>query len=166
MKLFLISILFLSGFISEKQIPNGIYESSKESYRTGYFLVVNYPHVSLFGWEVTNENDTVYFRSTINFELINQSTNQLTFKNFEFQKVKLTKENVKDFKTNSKLKVESMLLLRYLNDVKESNGKIRLTATKDAYDSRSDSFEFKKITDRNQFPAFIKSIQKPLVFED
>lgn len=141
MKYLLISILSISGYFCRAQIPNGTYESSNESYRANYFLSINDEEVTLFGWETTVENDTIYFRSTTRFN----SNNHLTFNEFEFQKEEITGKNLNTFEADNNLKMEPFFIHRYFMDLKESNGQISLIATKDAYDNRADAFNFKKI---------------------
>lgn len=141
MKYTIIIILSLSALLSKAQIPDGTYKSSNDSYRTNYFLIVSGEEITLFGWETTFENDTIYFRSTAKRD----SKKKITFKTFEFQQERLTEDNLKDFEPDNNLDIDSFLLHRYLSDIEESNGEINLKATKDVYDSRVDFFKFIKL---------------------
>jgi hypothetical protein len=141
MKYFLVTILSIINLFVVAQITEGTYMSSNESYRTNYYLVVETNQLTLYGWETTMENDTIYFRSTSLFE----SNSSVTFKEFEFQKEPFTSGNLLDFKADIALEVESFLLHKYLMNITESNGEISLLATKDIYCSRADNFVFKKI---------------------
>lgn len=141
MKYLLVTILSLLYLFGNAQITEGIYLSSNESYRSNYFLVVESSQLTLYGWETTMENDTLFFRSTSSLE----SNNSVTFDNFEFQKEAINEENIMDFKADIALNVESFLLHKYLMNITESNGEISLLATKDIYCSRADNFIFKKI---------------------
>jgi hypothetical protein len=141
MKYFLVTILSFINLLVSAQITEGTYMSSDESYRNNYFLVVESDQLTLYGWETTMENDTLYFRSTTAFE----SNSNVTFTNFEFQKEAINEENIMDFKADNALEVESFLLHKYLINISESNGEISLIATKDIYCSRADNFIFIKI---------------------
>ena len=134
-------MLSLSTLYVEAQFTEGIYKSSNESFGTNWYLIVKGEQLCLFGWELSTENDTLYFRSTAEF---NRNRN-ITFNTFEFQKERITEENLKDFKPNDNLKIDSFFMYRYLVDIKEENGEISFSATKDIYDSRADYFKFLKV---------------------
>lgn len=136
----LITTLSIIGWFNYKPIPNGIYKSSHQSYRTDYFLIVDKEEVIFYGWEVL-EKDTLYFRSTAKFN----SNTHLSFNKFEFQKEKVTENTLNTFIPNDSLNMPSFLLHRHLMDFSTLNGNISLKATKDIYDSRFDTFTFDKV---------------------
>lgn len=141
MKIFFLIFLTFFYFSAKAQLPTGNYASSGSSFRTNYFLMVERDSVTLFGWETTIANDTIYFKSTCK----NSSANSLTFTVFKFTKSKLNQNNFQDFISEPDLSVESFLLHKYLFNFEIVGKKILLAATKDSYDSRADGFEFVQI---------------------
>lgn len=132
--------LLLSSFICSAQIPDGLYKSSKISYRSNYFLKVKGKRFTLYGWEKTAKNDSLYFRTTAQID----SKNSLSFRRFEFQKERITASNIRSFKADESLSMDPAFLYRHIMNIKFSNGRISLIATKDSYLSRADTFYFEK----------------------
>ncbi|MFT3912099.1 MAG: hypothetical protein QM737_21920 [Ferruginibacter sp.] len=136
------TILFiLFSFLGKAQLKDGIYKSSKKSYRENYFLVVENSTVTLFGWEISMKNDTIYYRSKAKLG----SNNTLHFKVFEFSGNPTTEMNLQAFTPDEKTGLSSIILHNWMNIEKVVGKTIYVIATKDIYDSRADDFQFELI---------------------
>jgi hypothetical protein len=140
-----ISILYfiLCGALiqTNAQLPMGIFESGKLSFRTNYFLKVERDSVTLFGWETLIDKDTIYFKSTSK----NDIKQGLVFNNFKFSKYKMTDKNIDSFTSQTNIKIEQFVLYRHFFNFQVIDSRISILATKDTYHSRADKFEFVKI---------------------
>jgi hypothetical protein len=134
-------LLLTIGFISAKaQIPEGIYVSNTNSFRTNYFLEVDKDSVSLLGWETAIAEDTIYFKSTSKKD----RNDRFIFTEFRFSKSKINLNSFKTFADESNIKPDTFLLHRYLFNFEVMGNLISLLATKDYYLNRADTFEFVK----------------------
>ncbi len=142
MKYLLILNLLILSLAINAQITDGLYQSSNDSDVANYYLSIKGEEVIFFGWDVTMiEKDTVYFRSTTEFDI----NGNLKFNDFEFQNERITINNWLNFKAMANLEISTSFLYRYLDDIKETDGLITLRATKDIYFSRFDNLEFVKV---------------------
>lgn len=144
MRSFIAFIFLLVTIATNAQFKDGLYESSGNSYRKNYYLLIEKGKVTYFGWEPTIKNDTVYFRSTANLK----KDSRITFEWFDCSLQSPQKEKLPAFPVQLNIQLDTAFFkftaLRYLH-LSDKQGKIMAWAVKDAYDSRGDQFEFVKI---------------------
>jgi hypothetical protein len=134
----------LVSFLTNAQFTDGLYESSGNSYRKNYYLLIQKEKITYFGWETSIKKDTVYFKSTANLK----KNNNLTFEKFDYSLQSPQKDQLPAFPAQTDIRLDTSFLkvrvLRYLQ-LSDQSGKIMALAVKDAYDSRGDRFEFVKM---------------------
>ena len=147
LKLFLITTI---GFIlPDKQMERisttPIYHSTADSYQEDFFLVFENQGVSIYGWEVTIDNDTIYYRSRS--KIIHEETGKLTIrlKNYEFSRTKITTSNLSKFEEDKELNFAPLFCHSSFFLGTGKGSKIEFLAVKHIYLSRADKFIFERI---------------------
>lgn len=137
--LLIISVGFSST--ANSQFQPGIYQSVGNSFRLDYFLTITDDSLTFFGWEMADDSDTVYFKSSCK---LNKEGAQ-SFTSFEFSGNKPDPRKPDSFTAREDLVIDSHRLHRHLFNLRQIDRYIHVLATKDIYDSRSDEFLFQKI---------------------
>ena len=121
---------------------HGDYESSKESYRTNYFLSIKAGYVALYGWEITQKHDTIFYKATAHLK---EKTNYIKFTNFQFSRLVTTRTTLDKFQPDKEVLMPDVLLHKYLNVIVGTEARFEVLLTKDVYDSNADKFVFARI---------------------
>jgi hypothetical protein len=134
---YLFSILSFFLFSSvNAQIKNGIYKSSKASFRENYILIFEGEKATLIGWELVGQKDTIYYRSSAKLD----ENKHLHFDKFDF-----SKKGPLDFKPDKSLSMVAFVLHNNFMFSKANENSIFFLAVTDIYGNRADEFVFEKI---------------------
>ena len=125
------------------------YKSSDDSFRTHYYLAIDDKSVTLYGWELTLEKDTIYFTANGQPETIKSVQNEnisITFEKFRFSKTRPTEKDLKTFNPDKSDLLETFWLHRHILILERNEKTVNALMTKDIYPgSRADKFTFTKI---------------------
>ena len=141
MRIILTYLIIGFAFTTNAQLNSGIYQSTGNSFRLNYYLVVSNDSVIFYGWELSLKYDTIYFRSNSKYD----SVKGLIFSKFEFTRNRFDPSDLSSFAVENDLSIEPFSLHRYFFASKLRGQQISFLATKDIYDSRADEFVFQKI---------------------
>lgn len=128
------------------------FKSSNGSYRTNYFLSLKNESATLYGWELTLEKDTVYFKASGHLDTARYSSDgapridiSSKLDDYRFSKTRPKESQLNYFLFDKEDAVPPSLLYKYLR-IKENNGiVVKVIMLKDSYDGRFDEFTFTRI---------------------
>lgn len=122
---------------------NGLYKSTTNSFRNNFYVQIAGDSVTLYGWEIGLNKDTVYYRTnTVN----DADTGKVNwkFENYEFSSTPITSDNIGGFTADTSINfLTGSLHTFFMGEYYE--GMFELIAFKATLDSRLDVFEFVKI---------------------
>lgn len=130
----------------ETNLPYELYRSSESSFQANFFLKIEAEKSTIYGWEITPNNDTIYYRSECKSEESNHEEIRLRLEKYELTRIKLNENNLEEFIEDTTLETSAILFFHNSFFGKQSSDNlIQLQAVKHIYDSRADDFEFERI---------------------
>lgn len=134
-----ISFLFGQGtYLS----GSGDFESTRESDRRNYFLSLKGDNVTLYGWELNSDSDTIYYRATASLKI---RSSHIRFSGYQFSKLKPTRTKLQNFQPDKEVSMPELLLHKYLNVLSANNERFQVLLIKDAYSSNANKFVFVRL---------------------
>lgn len=136
----LILVLLTACSSPDGPFKNGVYKSVGASDRQGFFLEIEGQKASLYGWDVTFEGDTIYYKTSTRFE----QNDILRFENFGSSKVAFNWQALSSFQPPES---DSTMPFYYnsLDNISQIGNRISLSASQPLYNSKSDTFEFELV---------------------
>ena len=122
-----------------------VYRSSDDSFQKDFYLKIEDEKATIYGWDVSTEKDTIYYRSICKLEEDSTDGIQITLKNYQFTEVKVREENLNDFKVNEELSLDNLGEYSSFWGEKKADGSFHFLAVKHIYHSRADEFTFERI---------------------
>jgi hypothetical protein len=121
---------------------SGDFESTRESDRRNYFLSLKGDHVTLYGWELNGDMDTIYYKATASLKI---RSSHIRFSGYEFSKLKPTRTQLQNFQPDKEASMPELLLHKYLNVLSANHERFEVFLIKDAYDSNANKFVFVRL---------------------
>ncbi|GAB5528147.1 MAG: hypothetical protein Roseis2KO_60190 [Roseivirga sp.] len=135
-------IFFTSGCQSEKgPFKNGLYESTQKSEKQGFLLEIDGPQATLYGWNLSFEKDTSYYKASARFE----NDRYLSFKDYTLSNQPYDLINLEGFETKQVNDLWQFTCYTSFHDITQTDNIINLNAVMLVDNSASDHFEFKLI---------------------
>ncbi|MGB1041460.1 MAG: hypothetical protein ACPGVD_11345 [Flavobacteriales bacterium] len=126
-------------------INEEIYVSNNESFQKNFFLKIYDEKAIIYGWEISKENDTIYYRSEGAIELDSSDNYWISLKSYQFTDEKFNKNNLNNFKENHNIKIPFLGIHSSFWGSLKPNGSFDFLAVKDIYSGRADKFIFEKV---------------------
>jgi|GEM_PF-3210278 len=140
----LLTLILLSGCNIQSTSQVEIYRSTENSFQKDFYLEIENDLVNVFGWELTSENDTIYYKSSGELDKKDVGVTSFELETYELTRVKTSETNLNDFKEETGLK-NALFFHSSFFGKKYSEGSMKLQAVKHIYYDRVDEFEFEKI---------------------
>ena len=125
---------------SENQVE--IYQSTENSFQKDFYLMIEDENVCVNGWEVTKENDTIYYKSNGKLEIDSAGTFRISLERCEYSRVKADHF---DGCTNKILKSSTFSIHNGYTGKKINDNSFEFLAVKSFYLGRADKFIFRRI---------------------
>lgn len=137
-----IVMMLFSGCRQKKgPFKNGLYESTQKSHKQGFLLEIEGPQATLYGWCVTFERDTSYYKASARFK----NDKYLSFKNYAFSNQPFDLINLEGFETKQVNDQWQFTCYTSFHNVTQTGNIINLNAVMLVDNSASDYFEFKLV---------------------
>lgn len=120
----------------------GDFESTRESDRRNYFLSLNGDNVTLYGWEINGDMDTIYYKANASLKI---RSSHIKFSGYQFSKLKPPRTKLQNFQPDKDVSMPELLVHKYLNVLSANNQRFEVLLIKDAYSSNANKFVFVRL---------------------